>query len=273
MTKYPQLQQIMDKMKQKGHDYKSPVIYGGGQKFVDNGYWRTLNNYSKRQSGHNFTLIEHVQGFVYAALSCNRPWATIEKHLPEIDVIFNHYDPKALKQANPNELIDKLKVIGCGNRQINPQMKNLSKNIETLERIAQKYGSIDNYFAQFEKSRYFDLVLSLSKKGSEFKLENMGVKLICEYLKNMGIDIVKPDGQINRLLCRIGLIPFAPESNDSNKKFRAVIDTCHDIALEYDLHDFEVDCILWQYCAKDYMEICKDEPGCNECLVVDCKCR
>ena len=50
-------------------------------------------------------------------------------------------------------------------------------------------------------------------------------------------------------------------------------DICCDIAKEYNISNVEVDSILWQYCAKNYFEVCCDKPKCSKCKVSNCKSR
>ena len=141
-------------------------------------------------------------------------------------------------------------------------MQSLKDNIETLERIEKDYDSVDNYY---NKTDIKDLLESLS--GGTYKLKQMGVPLVSEYLKGVGMDVIKPDVHVCRILTRLGYSKSNKITDDE------AFDICCDIAKEYSISNVEVDSILWQYCAKNYFEVCCDKPKCSICKVSNCKSR
>lgn len=249
--KYDAFQQIIDTMRASNYDYE-----------------KEIEEIEKKQNAFKVANCEeaglsaHIRAMIYALLSNNRKWEPIAENSELIDKIFGNYDPVYLKNTNPQIFINKIKEIRCGNRQINNQMRFLKVNIETLEKIEREHGSINNYF---KKEDEITIIKSLSDYNGNYKLKWMGIPLVCEYVKGFGIEVVKPDSLIRRLVTRLGY---------SNKKLATeweTIDICKEIGKEYGMKQILVDTILWQYCAKDKFELCTAEPKCDQCKVVNCK--
>ena len=216
------------------------------------------------ENNETLGLSEHVKTMIYAQLSNNRPWETIAENKESIDEIFLHYDVDALKNANPAVLIDKILSIRCGNRQIRKQIQQLRHNIEVLESIEQTYGSIENYY---RATPLVDVVKSLSLDSGKYKLRLMGTPLVCEYLKGVGVDVIKPDTLLCRLLGRLGYSKKVPATAWE------AIQICQEIGEEYNLSQPMVDTVLWQYCALDKFEVCTATPKCYKCKVANCPSR
>ena len=252
--KHPQFHQIIETMNQAGYDYAKD-------------YERTLENYKNRQSGHLFTLSEHVQALVYAMLTNMQKWYRIKPKLKKIDALFHNYDIDYLK--NDADLLDLYQQITapeikCGNIGIKSQILALRDNIVTLERIAKDHGSIDEYY---NKTPRDELINSLASGKGKYKLKWLGDALVPEYLKNVGVNVVKPDRHLCRLVTRWGY------SSHDVATIQETMNICKEIAQEYGLTEIDVDSIMWQFCADDYFECCTDTPKCSQCLVKDCKYR
>lgn len=263
--KYTEIQQIIDTMKNAGYDYKKEIAE------IENMQSRALVSAFQQPKGDSpaayaapLTLSDHIKAMLYAQLSNNRPWQPIYNNRLTIDAIFSHYDAEALKKADPAVLVAQITQIRCGNRQIKKQMQNLKANIETLEKIETEYGSISHYYAVTE---LVDVIKSLSQSGKPYKLGCMGIPLVCEYLKGVGVEVIKPDSLLCRLLGRLGYTPKIPATAWE------AIDICRQIGKEYGLSQAEVDTILWQFCAKDKFEVCTDKPKCAQCGVHSCPSR
>ncbi len=259
--KYPEFQQLIDTMERANYDYKSEIA--GIEK-----------NIVKRGQGA-LTLTDHVKGMVYALLSNNRPWDTIAQNTDELNHIFSDFDVDELKTANPTKLVAQITApkLHCGNRQIKKQMNCLKENIETLEKIDSEQGGIDHYFIS---TRCKELVRVLSQSNSPYKLKWMGAALVCEYIKGVGVEVVKPDVHLRRLLGRLGYSKKNPASEWE------VIDICKEIGEEYGMCQALVDTILWQYCVtnKDKNNkttgfgVCTAKnPKCDICGVLSCPSR
>lgn len=248
MSGYIEFKEIVDTMEAQNYDWRKEI--------------RDIERVQeKRKNKVDFSLTEHVKAMVYSMLSNNRPWDGIAKNSEKIDAIFQNFNIDYLLTASPEELEQKLKEIKCGNRQIKNQMLNLSGNIKILQRIAYDFGTIDNYYNSTDVNT---LIKSLSDSRKKYKLKWMGVALVCEYLKGVGIDIIKPDQHVCRIIGRLGYSKHNPAT------VQEALDVCKTIADEYDLSQAAVDTVFWQYCAKDKFEICSDVPKCNHCGVQNC---
>ena len=248
MSNYIEFKEIVDTMEAQNYDWRKEI--------------RDIEQaQEKRKNKTDFSLAEHVRTMVYAMLSNNRPWERIAENSEKIDAIFQNFNINYLLTASPEELEQKLREIKCGNRQIKRQMLGLSDNIKTLQQIATDYGTIDNYY----NSTAIDvLIKSLSTPGQKYKLKGMGTPLVCEYLKGVGIDIIKPDQHVCRIIGRLGYSKHNPAT------VQEALDVCKTIADEYGLSQAAVDTVFWQYGANDKFEICDDKPKCNLCGVKNC---
>lgn len=243
--------------------------------FVENGdsLKRSEENTKKRKSGHKFTLQDHIEWMVFAQLSNNRPWDPIAEHYTEIkENIFKNFDAETLKNTDWNEFCNALCAISCGNRQIKNQMMNLKHNIEVLESIEhENVMGIDEYFTKYCKEHSaWELACKLSDPKSKYKLKYIGTALACEYLRNAGFDIIKPDTHVCRILGYLGVGKNSPNEATADESYRA----CKEIAAQKDCSLRYVDAVLWQFCAEkgsdedsEGAEICaKDKPQCKKCL-------
>ena len=250
---YPEFRLLMETMKE-----------GNGSNSED--AEKTLSNIRKRKSGKEYSLSEHVDAMVFSLLSNQRDWKPIEQNADKIRKIFHNFDVAWIlskTQERLNELADELKAIKCGNRQIKKQIETLPDNIGTLQRIAAEHGSIDKYYNETPTR---ELLRALSDGQSSYKLKQMGVPLVSEYLRNVGIDLVKPDVHVTRLLGRLGYTDHSPA------KFDEAFDVCEKIAQKYGIYNVQVDAILWGYCAEGRLKICTATPDCknNGCKVYPC---
>lgn len=246
---YQSVAEIVEWVKSQSHDYKSEIaeIYQNKQK-LDNG---------------TLTLQEHVKAMVYAQLSNNRPWQKIESSMAEIDKIFCDFDIDMLKAKSSEEILAEIFDIKCGNRKIQMQIKNLHRNIETLQKIdADVAGGINCYFT---KTPLAKVIKDLSE--GKYKLKGMGVALVCEYIKGIGIDVIKPDVHLRRILGRLGY------SKKENASVGEALEISQSISESLGLSLRELDTILWQYCTDGKFNICGNDPKCGKCPVVDCPSR
>jgi len=240
------LEQIKATLARRWKDYEA-VIQEFGQ----------VEAYERRARGDCFSLRDHVRGLLLSQLSNNRPWGPIARNRERIDQIFLDYDPEALKAADPAELTASLRAIQCGNRGIAKQMAGLRQNIETLERT----GDIDAYVTS-------DTPKSIAREfatGKKYKLVQVGYALALEYLRNVGINAVKPDVHICRMIGpeRLGLTEKTPTPAEAYVALMEWAET-------HGENPVYVDNLLWLFAAKDYAAICTAEPRCEVCLVSDC---
>jgi hypothetical protein len=240
------LGEIQATLDQQGFDY---------QKWIED--FGQVTALEQRLAGKKFTLREHVRGLLLAQLSSNRPWGPIAQNLDRIGRIFLNYDPESLKEADPSQLAHQIKGIRCGNRGIAKQMQGLQQNIETLERI----GDIDRYVAS---STPDDVARDFA--SGKHKLIQIGFPLAMEYLRNVGINTIKPDIHICRMIGpeRLGLCDTVPTPEEAHAALMAWSDNSDHSAVY-------IDNLLWLFAAKDYAAICGAKPRCQICLVSHCR--
>ena len=77
----------------------------------------------------------------------------------------------------------------------------------------------------------------------------------------MGIDIVKPDLHLKRILAtdRLNLV--------SSKSDYTVIERCIQLSNEIGISQIKIDYLLWNYCSKGYGEVCTKKPKCEKCVI------
>lgn len=246
---FPEIQLLIDTMKENGFDYRKD-------------YQVVIDHVNQRAQGILFTLSDHISALVFSQLSNQRPWEGIAKNADNIKRIFCNFDPDrimAMSTEQLQQIVDDLKAIRCGNRQIAKQIASLQANIRTLQAIAADYGNIDTYFNETPVDQ---VIQSLS--AGKYKLKQMGVPLVSEYLRNVGMDIIKPDTHVKRILGRLGYTKNNPATDSE------AICACEEIAAEYEMRNIEVDAILWQYCADKFFEKCTKTPNCKGCKAYPC---
>ncbi len=250
--KYPEILQIIDTMENAGYDYKSEIA--GIQTAIV-----TL------RSGVSLGLNAHVKAMILSLLSNEGGWEVkIQPKLTQIENVFCGYDRSKIKAKSEQEMLEEILTLRAGNRQIKRQIESIKDNIATLERIDRDFGGIDNYYSVVDK---YDLIDMLSKGTSNYKLKTMGVALVCEYLKGVGVKVIKPDRHVCRILGRLNYSKHCPAGEIESLRI------CDQIATEMNLSHAMVDTILWQYCADHKFEVCVDKPKCAQCGVYKCPSR
>lgn len=237
----------------------------------------------KREKGLPFTLSDHVRAMVYSLLSSFNEWNKIESNKDEIDKIFCNFDIHRLlhKLKEKSDFFEKeLKSIKCGTQSMRRQIAVLPGNIELLQKIQKKgKGDIDAFYqVQISTNAsgehpYKELIKMLSTKNSEYKLKQMGIALVAEYLRNVGYGISKPDRHIVRLLGPNGLQEHSYENDASDTARWKAFEIIRNYAMKTNKSEAYIDYLFWAYCANKYGEICtKKAPKCAACKIKDyCK--
>lgn len=235
------------------------AIYKSGW---DLGLEQLLGNYILRtKAGAKFDKRAHCQALLLSLLSANRPWIGIEQNLDKLQRIFHDYDPDFLRSAKPSDLSYDVCAIGCGNRRIAKQMEEISYNIGILDDIEERFGDVDVPM-QMAMDHPKEVLWVFSDKGSGYKFKGVAVALAAQYMKNLGVDLVKPDVHLRRFIQRIGWRGYLPDEYET-------ISICKEIANKYDITQTEVGTIIWQYCATGYIQICDANPSCSSCPTFD----
>ena len=246
---FSEIQLLIDTMRESGFDYRKD-------------YQIMIDHVNQRAQGILFTLSDHISAMIFSQLSNQRPWEGIAQNADHIKRIFCNFDPDwilAMSNEQLQQIVNDLKAIRCGNRQIAKQIFSLQANIKTLQTIAADHGSIDAYYNETPTDQ---VIQSLS--AGKYKLKQMGVPLVSEYLRNVGMDIIKPDTHVKRILGRLGYTASNPATDAE------AIDVCAKIAAEYGIRNIEIDAILWQYCADNFFEKCTATPNCQGCKAYPC---
>lgn len=241
---------LEDNLMQEGIDYKKEIQEGDNFSAIE-----------RRIQGENFSFREHIKGLILALLSSNRPWKPIQEKLAHIEEIFSGYDSDYIQRTSPKKLTQKIRKIKCGNKSISKQMESLSPNIDTLRRIELTYSSLDN----FVLSNNLEITAkAISDPKSEYKLRQVGFALAIEYLKNVGIDGIKPDRHLLRIGSheRLGLFEENMNQTEVSQRFR-------EIAKQASVPIVYLDNLIFFFAAEGYGEICGAKPKCNNCLLTD----
>lgn len=220
-----------------------------------------------RRRKEEFTLNDHIKGMIYALLSSEAEWKNIEPKLPEIDKIFHDYDAEYIKGENPEKFVEAIYSLSCGNRATKRQMAALKGNIEVFENLASGYGSMDTFIRCYMEGRDFtDIVNFFANQENSYKLKMMGPALVSEYLRNVGVDGVKPDRHLCRFLGSDRMGDPSMQSPATTDEVFAQVDV---LAEKTGLYKVEIDNIIWSFCADGFGEVCTAEPHCGRCPIRD----
>ena len=183
----------------------------------------------------------------------------MEKDQTKFDELFCNFDCNALKEQSADFLIEEIKNLKCYSPYTTKnQMHALKANIETFEKIEQDYGSLEKFITH---TTPVNIIKLLADSKSSYKLKYSGVALVCEYLRNVGIDVIKPDVHIKRILGaeRLSIV--------KGKSDYAVIAECKELSDEIGISQVKMDYLLWNYCSKGYGEVCTAKPKCENCVI------
>ena len=110
-----------------------------------------------------------------------------------------------------------------------------------------------------------EVIASEFGSGTKFKLKEVGFTLAMEYLRNVGINVIKPDLHICRLIGpeRLGFIDYEPSPEEAYQCLMELEGQVPESAIY-------IDNLLWIFAAQDYGNICTANPKCSECLVINC---
>lgn len=220
---------------------------------------------AERKTGKQFSFEEHIAALVYAQLTNQTKWSRIVPHLSEIDKLFFYYDPQKIKNHPGSYFADGIFALKCGNISTKAQMNSLHKNITTMEKIANEYGSMDAFVTSVAPLQVVEL---LSSGKSKYKLAMLGEALAWEYIRNVGIDGCKPDTHLRRFLGneRMG------DATTSTATVNETIAQIEKLSEATGLPLSSIDNIIWSFCADGYGEICTATPHCEKCVVrANCK--
>lgn len=253
------------------HHLRDDLLSNDKNKLWENTYIK--HQIDRRKEKGLFSIRDHIRAMVYSMLSSGVAWNRIANRtdnttgeIKAVDEIFYDYVPEQILKCTPEQLRDSLKDIHCASRYTRRQMNALiNVNIPKLLMFEQEYGMIECYYKNLieQDKTMIILVNALSDTKSKDKMSQMGIALVCEYLRNVGCDIPKPDRHIRRIL---GSDTLAFSSNSPATPFE-VFDIISKIAVQLNKSVAEIDYILWSYCATGYGEICTiAKSKCDICI-------
>lgn len=224
----------------------------------------------RRNRGESLDSSDHICAMIYSLLSSSRRWINCRicpktGTVKELDAAFDGYEPRYLKDCTAEELLKKFESAELLPRFKNKQTKAISHNIKKLLSFKEKCGSIDGLYRSYmeQDSTGWELVHALGGGPSETKMEQIGIPLAAEYLRNVGYDLPKPDRHIRKLLGseRLGL--YDRETVPEKEAFHLMIE----LAKGLKMSAARLDYILWAYystnCANKYKQ---KETRCKCCI-------
>lgn len=218
-----------------------------------------LKAVENRKNGKKFNFNEHIKGLVFSLLSSQRDWSGIHKNRHYIEKLFFNFDKEKIKNTDYHDFINGLRKHSLGNRAIHKQMETLNYNISVLEKLEKEYGSLDNFVTRLKPDA---ISVLLACKESPYALKQIGVPLALEYLRNVGIDTVKPDVHIVRIFKRLGLL----KGCESGEK--EVLEAIETLSAETGYSKSYIDFLLWHYCSVGFGNICSEkDPKCESCVI------
>jgi len=195
----------------------------------------------------------HVSGYKVSILR-NR-WGDIKK-------AFSNYDVNKVSQYAEKDFTKMM-----GNPELirnGRKLKACIENAKIMKKISERYGSFGEYLDQ-NKSDINKLKEELIKN-----FHYLGNVLVLEYLKEVGIDAIKPDVHVVRVMHRLGLVDSERMSPENINKVVEVASKMSRLTKE---KLSVIDAIFWMYGGSGDKHvkkaICsKNKRLCNECPLV-----
>lgn len=177
----------------------------------------------------------------------------IEDRWNAISVAFSDFDFYKIAEYDENkfrELMENEEIIRHEGK-----IKAIIFNAKKMVEIITQYGSFKNYLNSFPSIN--DLIEKLQGYYGGFQW--IGERNVYEFLKEIGIQTIKPDLQVRKVFLRLGLI-------SEKATIEEVIKIGMLMAKEVDERPCSIDWLLWRFGS----EVCKSKnPWCNKCLLTD----
>ncbi len=220
-----------------------------------------------------------TRAMIYSFLSSQNEWDRVERKLDKLEVIFMNFNSEKILKNDPERLAQMLVGgdLKLGTQSTRKQMIALHYNIKKLKAIQQEYEYVSDFYDKIIESEnglegYKLLVkrLAIKSRNSNDKMEQMGLPLVAEYLRNLGYDIPKPDRHILRILGPEILGEHDSANYESDKLKLEIFDIIDEYAKVTNKTRSEIDYLFWAYCANKYGEVCtKISPKCCQCAIKD----
>lgn len=171
----------------------------------------------------------------------------------------SEFDDEALQNLmdNPNVIRHKEKLKAC------------VENAKKMRELSEQYGSFGEFLNQYKQDNLIELRNRLT---NDFIY--MGNVVVLDYLKDVGIDIVKPDVHVARVFFRLG---FVSSEKQTMSNINRIIEIAEQIKQATSEKLAVIDAIFWMYGGGGdghvKKAVCdKSEPLCDECSLTNyCK--
>lgn len=188
--------------------------------------------------------------------------AVVTIKMPYLKDAFSGFDIQKVRKYREEELASLLanpRIIH--NRR---KLRDCIIDAEIIAKISEKYGSFGNFLSQ-NKGNPETLLSFLQEFGS------VGPAVALDFLKDVGMDFIKPDVHVLRILSRIGLI-------DSENSFDQAIQVAEQFKQATGEKLIVIDAVFWMYGGGGdghiNKAICnKNKPFCDECPLIVCEYR
>ncbi len=242
------------------HSYLTTTNPGSAPYHYSFHFSRITTIVNNRRSGWKPTINEYIEGMIRAMLTNFRSWILVAPHWKTITAIFKSFSPSFIKMTPPAVFVSSISAVIGGSVVLAKQMDVLSHNVKVLEDIFKTYSPSGEPFEVYFKSisstypmlNESDLDEFTQPKGT-YKLDQMGVPLVSEFLKNMGFELPKPDRHLKRFLS-------SSRMGNSKNPFKAtdekVFTQIQDLAKSSTFTIPQIDLIIWSFCANGFGEIC-----------------
>ncbi|SEW31468.1 hypothetical protein [[Clostridium] fimetarium] len=217
------------------------------------------NTFVLNQADTENTFSDYIRALIYSLLSARTSWNKVEAKLAEVDDLFFQYDKDKILEQDQEYFYQGILQLRIASQVTHKQMKVLHKNIRTFETIENDYDSLDN-FVKTRKPIYIAHMLSTDL---QYKLDQVGLPLACELLRNVGVDLIKPDVHICRIL---GKDRLGYSENPTATEIEAY-ETAEILRADTDYPLTVIDSLLWNYCSRGYGEVCGATPKCYKCVI------
>lgn len=225
----------------------------------------------RRKSGEPMELetMDYIRAMTYAMLSNSMDWRCVADDVDPQTGRLRNVD-KALKArvVNDQDLPVAFEVNHVRFRFKKRQIPAVEANIRYFEKAADlpaKYAKMSANGADF-----WPLVQAIAhgKPEDGYKLAQIGPALACEYLRNLGYDIPKPDRHLCRLLGSERLQFFNQPMPELEEVYNLVRRVANSSKSNYG--PAQADYILWSYCAIGYGNMCNGKNrACKDCCLSD----
>ena len=225
----------------------------------------------RRKSGEPMELetMDYIRAMTYAILSNSMDWRCIAHDVDLRTGRLRNVD-KALKVYldNKQDLSAAFEENQVRFRFKKRQIPAVKENIECFDNAAELSAKYAKMSA--DGTDFWPLVQAIANGKPEdgYKLVQIGPALACEYLRNLGYDIPKPDRHLCRLLGSERLQFFNQPMPELEEVYNLVRRVANSSKSNYG--PAQADYILWSYCAIGYGDMCNGKNrACKDCCLSD----